>query len=167
MDLKKFAARAKRKEEKLTKFLRKLDEIVPEDFSALVEEEDKKVWQKVDCTTCANCCKTMTPTYNKEDIRRISKHLGLSQKAFYDKYLTKDPENGDIINQQTPCPFLGKDDRCTIYEVRPKDCADYPHHFRRPFDEFNDTFIQNLHHCPATLQLIEQLEKRVNEEYDF
>lgn len=166
MNLEKFKRQVSRKKKTLTHFLQKLDSIVPEDFSKLVNEEDAKVWQETDCTTCANCCKTMTPTYSQTDIKRIAAHFGLSTKEFYNRYLTKDEDNGDVINQQQPCPFL-KDDKCSIYAIRPKDCADFPHHFRRPFDEYNDTYIQNLGSCPATFRLINRLQKRVEKEYDF
>lgn len=166
MDLQKFKRQVARKKKILTQFLQKLDTVVPEGFSKLVKEEDTKMWAETDCTTCANCCKTMTPTYSKADIKRISAYFGMSEKEFFDTYLTKDEANGDVINKGTPCPFL-KDNKCSIYKIRPKDCADFPHHFRRPFDAFNDTYIQNIGRCPATFRLVERLEKRVNEEYEF
>ena len=166
MDLQKFKRQASRRKKVLTQFLSKLDHIVPEDLPVLVAEEDAAVWVETDCTTCANCCKTMTPTYSKADIKRIAAHFQLSPKAFTDKYLAKDEDSGDIVNRSQPCPFL-KDDKCSIYAIRPKDCADFPHHFRKPFDEYNDTFVQNLSRCPATFRLIDRLEKRITKEYEF
>ena len=32
-----------------------------------------------------------------------------------------------------PCPFLAEDGRCTVYEVRPRDCAEYPHTQKKGF----------------------------------
>lgn len=166
MDLRKFKARASRKKGKLTAFLQKLDEIVPPDLAKLVTETDVTVWRDVDCTTCANCCKTMTPTFRGADIKRIAAHLGMTPRAFKEKWLLKEDDTGDWVNVTQPCQFLA-DNKCSIYDVRPKDCAEFPHHYKRPFDLYNDTFIQNLHRCPATFTLVERLKKRVEEEYEW
>ncbi|MEO8271336.1 MAG: DEAD/DEAH box helicase, partial [Aureliella sp.] len=92
------AKKALKKKARLTAFLKKLDKIVPEDMPNLVAEEDKKMWQQIDCTECANCCKTMTPTYTKEDIVRISAHLGMKPAAFKERWLHKEKDSGDWVN---------------------------------------------------------------------
>lgn len=166
MDLKQFKARASKKKAKLTAFLQKLDEIVPEDMQALVAETDATVWRDIDCTTCANCCKTMTPTFTRMDVVRISAHLSMTPREFKDKWLLKEEDTGDWVNKLQPCQFL-VNDKCSIYEVRPRDCAEFPHHNKKPFDAYNDTFVQNLHRCPATFTLVERLEKKVREEYEW
>ena len=166
MDLKKFAKKADKKKDKLIKFLNKLDKIVPEDMPELVAEVDKQVWEDIDCLECANCCKTMTPTYNKADIARISKHFGMTPKAFKEKWLYKD-KSGDWMNTATPCQFLGKDNKCSIYEIRPEDCAGFPHHHKKEFDLYNDTYIGNVPRCPATFELVSRLKKRVEKEYEW
>lgn len=166
MDLQAFRKKALRKKARLTAFLKKLDKIVPEDMPLLVAEEDTKMWQKVDCTTCANCCKTMTPTFTKKDVTRIAGHLGMEPAAFRDKWLHKEEDSGDWVNNLQPCQFL-VDNKCSIYEVRPADCAEFPHHNKKPFDLYNDTFVQNLHRCPATFVLVNNLEKRIRKEYEW
>ena len=72
MDLIKFKHSAARKKTKLKAFLTKLDELVPNEMPQLVKEADAQVWQEVDCTACANCCKIMTPTFSKSDIVRVA-----------------------------------------------------------------------------------------------
>jgi Fe-S-cluster containining protein len=114
---------------------------------------------------CANCCKTMTPTFTKADITRISAHLGMSTKNFKDKWLKKD-ESGEWVNTTQPCQFL-VDNKCSVYEVRPADCAEFPHHNKKPFDLYNDTFKNNLVHCPATLTLVERLKKDIERDYEW
>lgn len=166
MDLKKFEKKAARKKDKLVKFLKKLDKVVPEDMPKLVAEEEANAWQKVGCLECANCCKTMTPTYTKEDVRRISAHFNMTPKEFKSKWLYKD-ETGDWMNTSTPCQFLDDKNMCTIYAIRPVDCAEFPHHNKKPFDEYNDTFINNVHRCPATFELVNRLRKRVEREYEW
>ena len=166
MDLEKFSKAANRDKKKLTLFLQKFDEIVPPDLSEIVEEEDKKVWEKVDCTVCANCCKTMTPIFTKDDIARISLHMNMSENEFFEHYLEIEEDTGSTVNKVLPCVFL-IDNKCSIYDVRPIDCAEFPHHNKRPFDDYNDTFIQNVFRCPATYELVKKLKTRIEEEYDF
>lgn len=166
MDMEKFRGKASRKRKSLTAFLNKLDEIVPTDMPELVNRVDATVWSDVNCTTCANCCKTMTPTFTKTDIVRISTHLGMTRKEFKDKWLHKEEENGDWVNNTQPCQFL-VDNKCSIYEVRPADCAEFPHHDKKPFDDYNETFRNNLIHCPATLTLVDRLKKIVEKEYEW
>lgn len=165
MDLELFRKRAARKKKILKAFLQRLDDIVPEDMPVLVKEVDLTVWQDVNCTECANCCKTMTPTFRKADIARISTHLRMSPKAFIEKWLLKE-ENGDWVNRIQPCQFL-VDNMCSIYEVRPKDCAEFPHHNKKPFDAYNETFTNNVDKCPATFELIDRLRKRVEADYEW
>lgn len=166
MDLQAFRKKAYRKKAKLSAFLDKLDEIVPEDMPKLVAEAEAETWGEVDCMSCANCCKTMTPTFSKKDIVRISAHLNMEPKAFIDRWLKKDDENKDWVNKLQPCQFL-VDNKCSIYEVRPKDCAEFPHHNKKPFDLYNDTFKQNVHRCPATFSLVDKLAKRIEREYEW
>ena len=102
----KFEHKAAKKKGKLIKFLKKLDKLVPEDMQDVVKEEDAIVWKDIDCLECANCCKTMTPTYNPKDIKRIAAHFDMTPKEFKTKWLYKD-DNGDWMNTSTPCQFLG------------------------------------------------------------
>jgi len=165
MDIKKFRLSAARKRKSLSAFLDKLDEIVPDDMPVLVARADATVWRDINCMECANCCKTMTPTFTKADITRISAHLRMSTKDFKEKWLKKE-ESGEWVNTTQPCQFL-VDNKCSVYEVRPKDCAEFPHHNKKPFDLYNETFKNNLVHCPATLALVERLKKDVERDYEW
>jgi len=164
MDLKKFKDTVVRKKKSLSGFLHQLEELVPPDMQEIVDKADTAVWKEIDCTTCANCCKAMTPTYSPQDIKRIAAHLGMTAKAFRDKWLYKEEETGDWMNRTQPCQFL-VDDKCSIYEVRPEDCAAFPHHNLKPFDIYGDTYKANLNHCPATLLLVDKVKKHVEREY--
>ena len=166
MDIRKFRAKAARKNEALSAFLDKMNDIVPHDLPELVERLDAEMWKDVNCMECANCCKTMTPTFTAADVKRISAHLGMKPKAFRDKWLKKEEDSGDWVNTTQPCQFLA-DNKCSIYDVRPADCAEFPHHNKKPFDAYNETFKNNLIHCPATLTLIDRMKKVVEREYEW
>ena len=166
MDLKKFRSTAARKKVALSAFLDKLDILVPHDMPELVQRVDATVWRDIDCMQCANCCKTMTPTFTTKDVKRIATHLDMTPKEFTAKWLIKEEDGTDMVNKTQPCQFL-VDNMCSIYEVRPADCAEFPHHNKKPFDAYNDTFKNNLIHCPATLTLVDRLKKVVEKEYEW
>ncbi len=166
MNLKKFRITAAAGKKSLGVFLDRLDMLVPEDLPVVVAKIDAAVWQKVDCTTCANCCKTMTPTYKKSDVLRISAFLAITPQEFVSRWLHKEEETGDWVNNTQPCQFL-VDNKCSVYDVRPKDCAQFPHHNSVPFDDYNETFKNNLALCPATYLLVNKLKKIVERDYEW
>ena len=167
MNIKTFNRKTAKDRKPLQKFLKKLDKLVPEEMPQMVAEEDAKMWAETDCLSCANCCKKMTPTYTNADMKRIAAHLQMTIPAFKKKWLYQEKETGDWMNTSIPCQFLGGDNKCTIYEVRPDDCAQFPHHNKQPFDNYNDTFTQNIDYCPATYNLVQRLKKRVEKEYEW
>lgn len=152
----------------LNAFLKKFDEKTVTGINAMVDEASDAAWKEVECLSCANCCKVMTPTFTKTDLKRISKHLRMSEKDFYTKWLETDKKNGDKVNRIQPCQFLDlKDNKCSIYEVRPEDCAKFPHFKRKPFGDFNHIHTQNIEYCPATLKFITHLKEKVEREFEW
>ena len=113
----------------------------------------------IDCTQCANCCKTVSPQFRKTDIRRIARQLNVKPTEFQATYLRTD-EDGNLFLKSPPCPFLGTDNRCTIYEVRPRDCAEYPHTQKKGFTFRTHGLAENSLHCPAVFYIIEQMRAR-------
>jgi uncharacterized protein len=147
---------------KLRRFLTKVEKEKPRGLNSLAVQTDALVWAETDCLACANCCKTMTPTFTEKDIKRISAHLGMTDEAFRAKWLKKD-RAGDWINVKMPCQFLNlKDNKCSIYEVRPADCSGFPHHTKRQTVEYIHVFKQNVEYCPATFRLVERMMERAS-----
>ena len=110
----------------------------------------------IDCTQCANCCKESSPLFRKSDVRRIAEHLGVTPDDFKAMYLKAD-EDGDLVPKTLPCPFLGTDNRCTVYEVRPRDCAEYPHTQKKGFTYRTHGIASNSLTCPAVFYIVEQM----------
>ncbi|MEJ0103496.1 MAG: YkgJ family cysteine cluster protein [Bacteroidota bacterium] len=99
---------------------------MPRNADKLAAETEKEVWGEVDCLSCANCCKQMSPTYTPADIKRIAAYKGMTAAEFKMKWLYKD-RTGDWLNKSTPCQFLDlSTNMCSVYEVRPVDCAGFP-----------------------------------------
>ena len=97
-DFDKFRRRAYRKKKGLTVFLKKLGRKEPAGLMKMIKQADAETWQEVACLDCAACCKRMTPTFNRTDIKRISAHFGMTTKEFYKKWLAHD-DNGDVVNE--------------------------------------------------------------------
>jgi Fe-S-cluster containining protein len=152
----------KRNRRKYRYFLTRLESKKPKGLSAIVKEADTQVWKETDCLKCANCCKTMTPTFTPADIKRIAAHLKMTEEGFKDKWLYKERGTGDWMNRKQPCQFLNlKDNKCSIYSVRPADCAGFPHHTKKDFTEWVHVYKQNVEYCPATYRLVEKLYERI------
>jgi Fe-S-cluster containining protein len=134
----------------------------PQKLDCLMANVEKEVWQEVSCLSCANCCKVMSPTYTNADIKRISAHLGMTDKEFKEKWLYREKKDNDWMNRSQPCQFLDmKTNMCTIYEVRPADCADFPHFHKRPAKDYFYIHKQNIEYCPATMLMIEKMKSKI------
>jgi len=111
----------------------------------------------IDCTRCANCCKTVSPTLTDEDIARIAARLEMDAAEFVAEHLVKSEDKGLWKPKNLPCPFLGADNGCTIYEVRPASCAEYPHTDKPEFASRSYLHSGNALRCPAVFYIIEQM----------
>ena len=142
---------------KMRVFLGKIEKNPPRGLDKIAFQVDKEVWEEVDCLTCANCCKSMTPTFTKKDISRISAHFNQTQAEFKEKWLYQD-KKGDWMNTKTPCQFLEKKtNMCSIYEIRPADCAGFPHLSKKKWTEYAHVHKQNIDYCPATYKMVEKM----------
>jgi Fe-S-cluster containining protein len=129
----------------------------PGNLDLLFEEAHEEVFSKTDCLTCANCCKTASPMLFEKDIERLSKHLKLKPGEFIVQYLYIDTD-GIFAFRQTPCPFLGNDNYCSVYEHRPKACREYPHTNMRKMHTLLTLAEKNLQICPAVAQIVQRIE---------
>lgn len=155
--LKKEAATAQKSNIKLVAKLKKQKgKVVDELFT----EHHDKVFACTDCLKCANCCKTTGPLFTNKDIDRISNHLRQKPAQFISNYLKID-EDGDYILQQVPCAFLGADNYCSIYDVRPKACSEYPHTDRNKQQQILNLNLKNTEVCPAVFEIFEQLKEKI------
>ena len=125
----------------------------------VAEELHLSAFKKIDCLDCANCCTSIPPMLNKGDVSRISKHLGMKVPQFENQYLQRD-EDGDWVMNTTPCPFLASDNKCDIYDVRPRACQQYPHTDNYQFIENLNLQATNARHCPAVFFILEEMLKK-------
>lgn len=125
----------------------------PKDLDQKFHKGHEEAFKRIDCLKCANCCKTTSPIFRDVDIKRISKHLRLKEKELIDQYLKMD-EEGDYVLRSSPCHFLGSDNYCTIYEVRPLACREYPHTDRKNMHQILGITEKNTLVCPAVADIV-------------
>lgn len=116
-------------------------------------EAHRQTFEAMDCLTCARCCSEVGPLFTDRDIQRLSKHLGLKASEFEHRYLRLD-EDGDWVLQSVPCPFLGEDKHCSVYDYRPKACREYPHTDHAQMKEVLDLTRKNAACCPAVADMV-------------
>ena len=154
----KLLSQAQQEIKSIKKVLTRLRKMRKGDVDKKVHHLHQEAFAKIDCLDCANCCKTTGPLFTQKDINSIAGNLGLMSSAFIKKYLRMDEDN-DYVLQTVPCPFLGNDNYCTIYEFRPKACQEYPH-----TDRVNQLGIlklteKNVSICPAVADIFLHLTK--------
>ncbi len=159
IDLKIHTEKAKLVQKKNKKLAVQLRKKKPKNLDRVVRDLHDEAFSHIDCLSCANCCKSISPVVTDKDIQRIAKHLRMRPSKFVEKYLFLDEEDDYVFTQQ-PCPFLGDDNYCSIYVVRPKACREYPHTDRDKFYQLLNLSVKNTIICPAVLSVFEGLEKK-------
>ena len=116
----------------------------------------EEAFSRIDCLECANCCRNYSPRFKMPDIKRISKRLKMKESDFIKAYLFMD-EDGDYVLTSKPCPFLGNDNYCSIYEDRPRDCGRYPYTDEDVLLKQPNLTVKNSTVCPAVFYVMERL----------
>jgi len=109
-----------------------------------------------DCLACGNCCRSLGPMILTSDIDLMAKSLRVKPSVIIDRYLHSD-EDGDMVFRTLPCPFLGDDNYCSIYEGRPRACRAYPHTDRKKFYQIYSLSLKNAESCPIVFKVLEKL----------
>lgn len=149
-------AEAKRAENK--KLFDKLKKSKPKDLDLKTQEFHEEAFDHIDCLQCANCCKTTGPLFTQRDIERLAGHFRMKPAAFIDQYLHIDEDNDYVLNV-LPCPFLGADNYCNVYEDRPNACREFPHTNQRKIHTIFKETLNNTAVCPAVFEIVERLKK--------
>ncbi len=152
--------KAKEKWVENKKYFAKLKKKQRKRLDLLMNEIHDEEFERTDCLTCANCCKTTSPIFTEKDISRISKHLKMKEEKFIDLYLQRDTDDFMVL-KTAPCTFLDQDNSCFIYDVRPKACSEYPHTNRKKFIKITDLTLQNTEVCPAVFNIVETLKSKL------
>ncbi|MEM9929744.1 MAG: YkgJ family cysteine cluster protein, partial [Bacteroidota bacterium] len=149
-------SRAQEERKRNKKFFAKLKARPPKDLDDQFYALHEEVFTEIDCLACANCCKTTSPIFRDVDIARLAKHLRIKPGQLIEKHLHLDQE-GDYVLNVAPCPFLGADNYCSVYEARPKACREYPHTDRKNMLQILPLTLRNTLVCPAVGEIVRRL----------
>lgn len=116
----------------------------------------EQAFEKIDCLSCGNCCKNYSPRFKTPDIKRIAKYLKMKDGDFINQYLFVDSE-GDYVLRSKPCPFLGTDNYCSIYDHRPSDCRRFPYTDEDVILKRQSLTLTNSSFCPIVYYVLEML----------
>ncbi|MFB9212103.1 YkgJ family cysteine cluster protein [Echinicola jeungdonensis] len=158
MDLNNFKTKSQSEYANHKKIKPRLKKIKPKVLDEKFKDGHDRQFEKMDCLDCANCCKTTSPIFLQTDIDRLSKLLKMKSSVFISTYLHRDDE-GDFVLQSSPCPFLGDDNKCFVYESRPKACREYPHTNRKNMHGILNLSLKNTLVCPAVFQIFQDFYK--------
>lgn len=88
------------------------------------------------CHLCGNCCRgDGFVELTNADVKRIAAFLELTREEFLDRYCKLDEKTmrWHLIDQRDAlksCVFLQKDNKCSINDVKPQQCRDFPTKWR-------------------------------------
>lgn len=156
IDLQQYNQKTKAERKENTRYFKQLKGVKSKALDERFHKLHKKVFAETDCLTCANCCKTTGPLFTRSDINRLAKHLGQKPSDFIDEYLIRD-EDEDFVLKTTPCSFLEEDNRCSVYEVRPKACREYPHTDQVKMHQILELTRKNSEVCPAVGEIMDRM----------
>ena len=159
MDLVNLKTQAKLKRKENSRFFKRLKNINSKKLDNSIHTLHNKEFACIDCLECANCCTTTGPLFTDKDISRIAKYLRIKPSKFTEQYLRID-EDMDYVLQSVPCTFLGEDNYCSIYDVRPKACREFPHTDRIKQSQLLKLTENNIEVCPAVFEIVEKLKKK-------
>jgi|TARA_B100001964_G_scaffold13887_2_gene14465 Fe-S-cluster containining protein len=160
MDLAHHKEQSKIKSKENKRFFKSLKKIKPKVLDKIIHPLHDEVFRYTNCLECANCCKTTGPLFTDKDISRIAKHLRIKPLRFIERYLRID-EDRDYVLQTVPCTFLREDNYCSIYEVRPKACREFPHTDKIKQYQILKLTERNIEVCPAVYDVVEKVKKEL------
>ncbi|MGO9231993.1 MAG: YkgJ family cysteine cluster protein [Bryobacteraceae bacterium] len=121
----------------------------------------ERIQDRIDCTQCANCCRTSTTRVTGRDIEKLARHLHTPPERFRADYTMLEADEGQMtrvlqFTEGTGCVFLDGN-LYSVYDVRPGICQRYPHLVRgngsiasRMWD-----FVDRASVCPIVYNCLE------------
>lgn len=127
----------------------------------LVHQLNNEIEPQIDCIQCGNCCRTLMINVEKPDAARLSAHLKISEKEFYETYVETSSTGLLSIMNKIPCHFL-HENKCTVYEARPAECREFPGLHKPHFTQRLFATFMHYTRCPIVFNVIEALKERMN-----
>ena len=126
-----------------------------------VAQIQEEIESKINCTTCANCCKKLEAGITPEEAKRLADLQNTSLADFITTATEQEKPSGVLFLSKKPCIFL-LDNKCTIYISKPESCSTYPHLSGENFKYRLRSVFTNYALCPIVYNTIEQLKTKLN-----
>jgi hypothetical protein len=118
----------------------------------------EEIAEQIDCTACANCCKSASVTIGERDVERLARYLRTTPARFLADYTTESAEEGRILRRtaEAGCTFLDGN-LCSVYDARPDTCQRFPHLVRGQGSLASRMwqFIDRACYCPIVYNSLE------------
>jgi hypothetical protein len=131
-------------------------DLPPEEIDAVVHRLYREIFAQIECSTCLNCCKQLSPCLDVDELGMLAGAMGMAAPEFIAAYLVKDDESHGFVVKGRPCPFLTAAG-CSLGVHRPRDCASYPHLDEEGFVFRLMTVLANCAICPIVFNVYEAL----------
>ena len=139
------------------------DDIDDAALDRLVNRLAAPIIEAIDCTRCANCCRSLDVYLTEGDMQQIAGavHIPLSdiQSAHVDHEAAAHVGEWGKFRHK-PCPFL-KGKCCSVYSHRPVSCREYPA-FTPDFRWTLTDTIAGAAHCPIIYNVLARMLKEVD-----
>ncbi|MDW8394467.1 MAG: YkgJ family cysteine cluster protein [Chitinophagales bacterium] len=146
-----------RREENL-RFLRMIQSVPSERFDRVALPIAQEQTERIDCTLCANCCRSVQPGVLPEELPVLARCAHMEVTSFSRQWVKKEAGTGIAYLHRLPCLFL-QENRCSIYNDRPLSCRDYPH-LQHPGLKFRlRSLISQYSVCPIVFNTLEALKE--------
>ena len=139
--------------------MRHLSKLNKKGFDDAIHAYHDEVFATIDCTKCGLCCKNMGPIFRNTDIKHICSTIGMDAKKFKEENLMQDPDGVGFMLKKLPCPLQNEDNTCSIYEVRPLSCSNFPHTKSVSIHRRLGGLALDSLYCPAAFLICEKIMK--------
>lgn len=126
------------------------------DLDELFARHHDEAFEEIDCLECAYCCATTPVRILHREVEKLAKAVRMRPPTFRKHYLAEDEDQDQVFNA-VPCPFLGGDKHCLIYENRPKACEQYPHTNEDKMKNKLGMTQTNAFICPAVALMMKNM----------
>ncbi|MFW5691272.1 MAG: YkgJ family cysteine cluster protein [Chloroflexota bacterium] len=137
------------------RYMLERDSISDAQLDALVDATAAPIVDAIDCTQCANCCRSLDVYLTPADAQRLAVGIDVPLDAILDNYVDrKGPQRVGEWGRfrARPCAFL--DGRlCSVYAHRPETCRTYPM-FTPDFRWVLEDLIDGASLCPIIYNVL-------------
>ena len=132
------------------------------ELDTLVDAVAATIIPHIDCTVCANCCRSIAVGLTPDDIPPLANALDTPPQRLITELVDHKvgAQWGEWgIIRESPCPML-RDNLCSVYDQRPQSCREYPA-FTPDFRWLKDEIMRGAGLCPIIFNVVERLKDRL------